>query len=70
MCTNCAPGALRGQKGALDPLELELQTIMGCYMGTGNRKLDPLQEQQVLRHLSSSKENFLRPTFGICSWPQ
>lgn len=30
MCTMCAPGALRGQKRALDSQELEIKTFVGA----------------------------------------
>lgn len=30
------PGAHRGQKRVLDPLELELQTVVKHHVGTGN----------------------------------
>ena len=30
------PGALGGQKRALDPLELELQVVVSGYVGPGN----------------------------------
>ena len=41
MCTMCMPGACRSQKRALDPLGLELQTVIN-YWGPN---LSPLQEQ-------------------------
>ena len=37
MCTVCEPGACRGQKGALDPQELELQMVGGCHVGAENQ---------------------------------
>ena len=43
---SCVPGACRGQKRALDPLELELGVAVRHYVGTGNPCL--LQKQQLL----------------------
>lgn len=37
MCTICITCARRGQKKAMDSLELELQAIMSCCMGAVNR---------------------------------
>lgn len=34
MCI-CEPHALGGQREASDPLELELQIVVGCYVGAG-----------------------------------
>ena len=31
----CVPGAREGEKRALDPLELELYTVVGHHVGTG-----------------------------------
>ena len=39
--------ALGGQKRTLDPLELELRTVVNDHVGAGN-SLTPLQEQPVL----------------------
>ena len=36
MSTTWVPGAHRGQKRALDPLELELQTVMSPSVGVRN----------------------------------
>lgn len=36
MCTTCIPCAYRGQKRALESLNLELQTAMSCHAGTRN----------------------------------
>jgi hypothetical protein len=33
----CVPGAHRGQKLALDPLEQELQIVMSYQVGAGNQ---------------------------------
>lgn len=33
VCALCACGACRGQKRALDPLELELETAVSFYVG-------------------------------------
>lgn len=38
LCTTCKPGALRGQKSVLGPLELELQSVMSCcHVGAGDQ---------------------------------
>nr|XP_042140345.1 uncharacterized protein LOC121832207 isoform X2 [Peromyscus maniculatus bairdii] len=37
-----------GQKATLDPLELELQTIVSHHEGSGNQTLGRLQEQRML----------------------
>ena len=47
-CMFYMSGAYRGQKRALDPLELELQTVVNCHMGAGNQILIPLKEQPLL----------------------
>lgn len=31
----CVPGAYKGRKWALDPLELELEMVVGSYVGPG-----------------------------------
>ena len=36
ICTVYMPGAGRGQKRALDLLELELQMVVNCYVDAGN----------------------------------
>lgn len=36
LCTICVSSALRGQKRALDPLELELEVVGSCHMGARN----------------------------------
>jgi hypothetical protein len=35
LCTTCASGPLGGQKRVLDPLKLELQTVVSCHVGAG-----------------------------------
>lgn len=35
-CTTRVPGALRGQKRAVDPLQLKLQRPVSCHVGTRN----------------------------------
>lgn len=35
-CTTCISGALRGQKRALDPLELVVQLIVSCHVAARN----------------------------------
>lgn len=49
LLTICEPGAHRGQKGELDPLDLELQ-IDGCepHVGAGNG----LRSERATRSLS------------------
>ena len=39
MCTMRISGAHRGQKRALDPLELELQMVVNCRVGAAGTKL-------------------------------
>lgn len=36
-CSMCVPGTWRGQRRPPDPLDLELQTVVSCYKGTGNQ---------------------------------
>jgi hypothetical protein len=38
----------RGQKRALDPLELELQMVVSCLVWMLGTKLGPLEEQPLL----------------------
>jgi hypothetical protein len=35
VCSTCMHGTQGGEKKALDPLELELQTVVRCHMGAG-----------------------------------
>ena len=44
LCTMCMPGACRGQKRALDSLELELQRTVHYHLGAGKLSLGPLEE--------------------------
>ena len=37
VCVPCAYSALRGQKRAMDPLELEFQVVLNCHVVAGNR---------------------------------
>jgi len=37
LCSMCVPGACRGQRKALGPLVLELQTVVSCYVVPGTR---------------------------------
>lgn len=37
MCAMCRPDALGGEKRVLAPLELELQTVVSCHVGAGNK---------------------------------
>lgn len=37
LCTMCVAGAYGGKKMVLDPLGLELQTIVGLHVGAGNK---------------------------------
>lgn len=48
ICVPCACLLPTSQKRALGPLELELQMVTIRHVGAGNRKLYPLQEQEVL----------------------
>ena len=36
LCITCVPGPCRGQKAALDLLELELQMVVHCLMSADN----------------------------------
>lgn len=57
MCVTCVPGAHKGQKRDLDPLELTLHIVISCHVGFGS-----LQEQQVfllLNHLCHHPEIFV-----------
>jgi hypothetical protein len=36
VCATPVYSACRGQQGALDPLRLELQTVVSCQVGAGN----------------------------------
>lgn len=36
MSTTCVQEPHGGQKGMLDPFELELEAIVSCYVSTGN----------------------------------
>jgi hypothetical protein len=36
VCTIHMPGACRGQERVSAPLELVLQVVMNCHVGTGN----------------------------------
>lgn len=47
LCAACVCVAGGGQKRTLDPLELELRTVVNDHVGAGN-SLTPLQEQPVL----------------------
>lgn len=33
----CVPGASRGHKGGLDPLQLDLRVVVSCHMGAENQ---------------------------------
>lgn len=37
VCQVCVSGACEGQKKASVPLELELHTVVNCYVGTWNQ---------------------------------
>lgn len=39
VCVTCVPGTHRGQKWALDALELKLQMFVRHYLGVGNQTL-------------------------------
>lgn len=36
MCIMCVSGAYRDQKKSLNPLDLILQSVVGCHVGAGN----------------------------------
>lgn len=40
-----------------EPMELELQNVMSCYLGTGNQIQVPLKEQPVLLTTDLSLKN-------------
>ena len=46
--TMCVPGTHRDQKKMKDPLELELQVIMGHLVGAKNWREVPLEEEPEL----------------------
>lgn len=53
LCNMCTSSAHRGQKRALDPIELESRMLVNCY-GFLESNSDCLQEQQVLLTLETS----------------
>ena len=56
LCTACMPGIGRGQKRASDPLELELEMVVGLHESAGNR----IQEE---KQMFLTVEPFLQPHF-------
>lgn len=48
MCTCVEGGVYRGQKGASDPLELELQWLRSAYHGFWERNSGPLENSLLL----------------------
>ena len=44
------PGAVGGQKRVLDPLKLELKTVVRCHVDAENPIRGPLEEHPVLRY--------------------
>lgn len=47
-CTMRVPGALKGQKWALDPLELEFQMVGSHHMGAGKHPRSPGRRTSAL----------------------
>lgn len=47
----CAPCDLKGQKGVLKPLELELQMLVGCLMVLGMEEQPVLTDEPSLQPL-------------------
>lgn len=37
VCALCVCSAYRGQKGALDPLELKFQVVLSCHVDAGSQ---------------------------------
>lgn len=37
VCTVCVHSVLRGEKKALDALELELEMVVSCFVGVGKQ---------------------------------
>lgn len=62
MCTICVPGVFRGQRRAMDPLELGLHTFVSRHLSAGNRTLE---EQSVF----SPTEPSHQPEFTTCREP-
>lgn len=61
LCTTYMPGASRGQKGALDVLELESQAVVMCW----ELSLGPLEEHSMLLTAKPS----LHPIWQQCLEP-
>lgn len=58
----CVSAGARGQKGALDPLDVEFRLVGSCLTCVSEANFDPLQEQQepLTAELSlSPKYNFI-----------
>lgn len=47
LCIMCMPCTHRGQKRALESLELKLKVVVSCHVGDG-KNLGPLQKQLVI----------------------
>lgn len=54
VCTTFMPGAHRDQKRALEPLELALQMVISCHVGSGNRPGFSGKAADALNHSSTS----------------
>lgn len=61
----CLPHGLGGQKGVLEPLELELQMVFIYHVNTGNRPRVFCKKPVLL-----TEEPSLQPKFGILGTDQ
>lgn len=60
------PGFYRDEKGASDPLELDLQMAVSCHVDPGTSDPDPLEEYPV--HLTIEPSVQSRPEYKIGPW--
>lgn len=78
LCTICVPGTHEGQRRALDPLELELQTAVSFHAAAGNwtqvlwrvvgaltPELSPAHHPTFSADIGSMQDN---PVRGLQSW--
>lgn len=49
VCTTCVPSALRSQKKGLDPLGLELESVICCRERAGNQTLAFIKNSRCSR---------------------
>ena len=49
-CTICMPGTRGGQESELDPLELEVQMVMGFHVGAGTESGSSARAASALNH--------------------